>query len=288
MRPSADNLVHVIDILLVSYLLYRLFMLVRSTRAWRILTGIIIFVALLFLSDFLQLRTLHWLLEKATLLGPVALAILFLPELRQALEGFAKIRLISDGALGRVSPIAEARTIEEIVGAATELAASRIGMLIVIELRDALDEVAANGVNIDAEVSAALLGSIFYTNNPLHDGAVVIRGNRVRAAACRLPRKSPAPKRSVCCRLPLSEATYVDKHVHMRHRAGLGISEQTDALAVMVSEERGTISIAREGSLTKLNDPNELRTILNSILRGSDETGKGRGRRRRDKQEVAV
>lgn len=273
MRPSADNLVHVIDILLVSYLLYRLFMLVRSTRAWRILTGIIIFVALLFLSDFLQLRTLHWLLEKATLLGPVALAILFLPELRQALEGFAKIRLISDGALGRVSPIAEARTIEEIVGAATELAASRIGMLIVIELRDALDEVAANGVNIDAEVSAALLGSIFYTNNPLHDGAVVIRGNRVRAAACRLP---------------LSEATYVDKHVHMRHRAGLGISEQTDALAVMVSEERGTISIAREGSLTKLNDPNELRTILNSILRGSDETGKGRGRRRRDKQEVAV
>ena len=273
MRPNADNLVHVIDILLVSYLLYLLFMLVRSTRAWRILTGIVIFVALLFLSDFLQLRTLHWLLEKATLLGPVALAILFLPELRQALEGFAKIRLISDGALGRTTPIAEARTIEEIVGAATELAASRIGLLIVIELRDTLEEVAANGVRIDAEVSAALLGSIFYTNNPLHDGAVIVRGNRVRAAACRLP---------------LSEATYVDKHVHMRHRAGLGISEQSDALVVIVSEERGTISIARVGLLTKLSDPNELRTILNSILRGSDTGGKSRGRRRRDKQEVAV
>jgi diadenylate cyclase len=268
-RLTWPNLVHVVDILLVSYLLYRLLLLVRSTRAWRILIGIIIFVAILFLSDFLQLRTLHWLLEKATLLGPVALVILFLPELRQTLESIARVSLISDAALARSSTIA-AKTIEEIVAGVSEMSSVRVGALIVIERGNLLEDIAANGVKVNAEVSAALLGSVFFNGNPLHDGAVVIRGDSLLAAACRLP---------------LSDSASVDKNVHMRHRAALGIAEQTDAIVIVISEERGTVSLAQDGHLTRFSDPSELRNALNQVLRPTTPEKKSR-RRRRDKQEV--
>lgn len=271
-QPTWENFVHVVDILIVAFVLYRILVLVRSTRAWRILTGIVIFILLLFMSDYLQLRTLHWLLEKATLLGPVALVILFLPELRQALEGFGKLRLIGD-----VGPkhgiVAAARTVEEIVGAVSELAGARLGALIVLERNDNLQEIISNGVSLDAEVSAALLGSIFFGTNPLHDGAVVIRNDRLVAAACRLP---------------LSESTYIDKHVHMRHRAGIGMSEQADCLVIVVSEERGTISISQNGTLVRISDSAELRTILNHELRGPDPEEKPKPKKKREKQGVAV
>jgi len=271
-QPTWENFVHVVDILIVAFVLYRILILVRSTRAWRILTGIVIFILLLFISDYLQLRTLHWLLEKATLLGPVALVILFLPELRQALEGFGKLRLIGD-----VGPkhgvVAAARTVEEIVGAVSELAGARLGALIVLERNDNLQEIISNGVSLDAEVSAALLGSIFFGTNPLHDGAVVIRNDRLVAAACRLP---------------LSESTYIDKHVHMRHRAGIGMSEQADCLVIVVSEERGTISISQNGTLVRVTDSSELRSILNHELRGPDPDEKPKPKRKREKQGVAV
>jgi diadenylate cyclase len=271
-QPSVRTLVHVIDILLVAYLIYRLLLLVRGTRAWRILGGIFIFVMLLVGSAHLQLTTLHWILDKATLLAPVALVILLLPELRQALEGFGKLGFWPQRIGAAFETKTESRAIEEIVSAVAELAAQSVGALIVIERGAPLDEIVANGVRLDAKVSAPLLGSIFFEKNPLHDGAVIVRGDTIVAAACRLP---------------LSESVRLDQNVHMRHRAAVGATEALDCIAVVVSEERGTISVASEGRLRRLGSHMELREILNRDLR-PDESPKDRPRRRsfRKHQEV--
>lgn len=251
-----DGIVAALDVLLVAYLIYRLLMLVRGTRAWRILVGIGIFVFLLGASDRLHLSTLHWVLASATPLGPVALAILLLPEMRQAIEGLGKLDRWTQRFASPAETRAEARTVEEIVAAAAELAAGRVGALIVLEKAASLDEIASNGVELHAAVSAPLLGAIFYEGNPLHDGAVVIRGDAILAAACRLP---------------LSESTRIDQSVHMRHRAAVGVTEATDAICIAISEERGTISVASEGRLRRLNGHLELRDLLNRELRGAEE-----------------
>lgn len=244
--------VNVVDILLVAYLFYRLLILARGTRAWRILAGVLSFVVLLGLSKLTGLNTLFWLLDKATLLAPVALVILLLPELRQTLEEFGKLGLLPQ-KLGTTSEERmEARTVEELVAACAELAAQSVGALIVIETGTELEEIASNGVSLDAKVSAPLLGAIFYEGNPLHDGAVIIRGDQIVAAACRLP---------------LSESSRLDQTLHMRHRAAVGVTESIDCLSVVVSEERGTISVAQDGRLRRLSNHIELRDILNRELR---------------------
>jgi diadenylate cyclase len=250
-------LINVVDILLVAYLIYRLLMLVRGTQAWRIFAGILSFLFVFWLSGRLGLYTLYWLLEKAIYLGPTALVLLFFPELRAAIEGLAPNnafwkRLVPTNVEERV----EARTVEAIVAAVAEMSGDRVGALIVIEKRLNLDEYASNGVLLNARVSSALLESIFFENNPLHDGAVIMRGDMILAAASRLP---------------LSESNMIDPHVHMRHRAAVGISEVSDCMAIVVSEERGSISVASEGKLTRLSGHAELRTILNSELRSIDD-----------------
>jgi diadenylate cyclase len=257
------TVIQVIDIVVVAYLVYRLLMLVRGTRAWRIIGGIFIFVVLLMGSAYLQLTTLHWILDKATVLAPVALVILLLPELRLALEGFGKLGFWPQMFGAAFETRTESRTVEEIVSAVGELAAQSVGALIVIERGAPLDEIVANGVRLDAKVSAPLLGSIFYEKNPLHDGAVVIRGDTIVAAACRLP---------------LSESSRLDQTVHMRHRAAVGVTELLDCIAIAVSEERGTISIASEGRLRRLASHVELGDLLNRELRSPQE-GKVRMRR---------
>ncbi len=263
-------LISVVDILLVAYLVYRLLILVRSTRAWRIFGGIVIFLAALFLSDYFGLRTLHWVLDKLASLAPVALAILLLPEMRQALEGFAKIGLWPERLPGSVTR-SDARTVEELVAACAEMGANRTGALIVVERGVKLDDVVANGVEIKAKVSVPLLTAIFYEGNPLHDGAAILRGDTIAAAACQLP---------------LSQDSRVASHLHMRHRAGLGIAEVSDCLAIIVSEERGTISVAFDGALVRLNDHSQLRDLLNRELRGVQ--GDVRRSRRRDRTRVGA
>jgi diadenylate cyclase len=243
---SMVNLIHIIDILLVAYLVYRVLSMIRGTRAWRILGGVVIFIGALFLSDYLQLKTLHWVLDKATLLAPVALVLLLLPELKQTLEGFARIGLWPE-AFSRDKGTG-AQTVEEVVAAVAEMSASRLGAIIVIERGTHLEEIATNGVILNAAVSAALLDSIFYHGNPLHDGAVIIRSDT------------------------------------MRHRAGIGISEQSDAIAIIVSEEKGTVSVAIDGAIRRLSGHIELRDVLNKELRNGDEQGR-RGRRRKDRSD---
>ncbi len=237
--------------------------MIRGTQAWRIVTGIAAYVVLLGLSKFLQLDTLNYILDKATLLAPVAIAIIFLPELRQALEGFGKLL---PQKIGATEVTVEAHVVEEIVAAASEMSESKVGAIIVIEREAILDSVISNGTSIDATISAPLLGAIFYEGNPLHDGAAVVRRGRVIAAACRLP---------------LSESISLDSHVHMRHRAAVGITEINDCLAVVISEERGRISVAKEGNLYQLSGSSQLREFLTAELRGEDGERVHRHRTRR-------
>ncbi len=236
-----------LDILIVGFIIYRLLMLVRGTRGWRILLGLLVFGALLFLSDVFGLTTVNWILRQATLLGPVALAILFLPELRQALEGLTKLSWFPESVteVGHEKNL-DRGSVEEIVGAVAEMARDRIGAIIVIETGGHLDEIASNGVMLNAKVTTSLLGSIFYGQNPLHDGAVIIRGNSILAAACRLP---------------LSESK-IERNLHMRHRAALGVTEQNDVIALVVSEERGSIRVSSGGSLYTIASSVELREFL--------------------------
>lgn len=270
-RPTLENLTRWVDILLVAYLNYRLFLLVRGTRAWQIAVGVFAFIGLLVLSKVLKLDTLHWILDKAALLGPVALVILFLPELRQGLEGLGKFGLGFQKLVANEHST-EAKTIDELVRAVSSMADERIGALIVVERTGSLDEIIANGVEVDAKVSGPLLQAIFYEGNPLHDGAVVLRGDTIVAAACRLP---------------LSESSRLDQNVHMRHRAAVGVTEILDCLAIVVSEERGSISIAWEGRLRRLSNPVELRDLLNRELRGERVDPPPKPRRQRAKVDEA-
>lgn len=261
-----------LDILVVALVIYRLFLLVRGPRAWRIVVAVIIFVLLLFISRSLNLLELHWILDKAALLAPVALVILLLPELRQGLEGLGKLgaEALPLQRLGRSESRTEVRMIEEIVAAVTELAAGSVGALIVIERSTSLDEIAANGVPLNATISAPLLVSVFYEGNPLHDGAVIVRKDKIVSAASRLP---------------LSESSRLAQNVHMRHRAAVGITEASDAFAIIVSEERGTISYALEGNLRRLSSHLELRDVLNREIRG-EEVMRRRRLREREKKVV--
>ncbi len=264
---SWRSMVSLIDILLVAFVTYRVLTLIRGTRAWRILIGIGGFVALLFVAKALQLNTLYWLLDKATILGPVALVILLLPELRQTLEGFGQLGLWTQRLVGTDAADVQAQTVEQIVAAAAEMSAARIGSLMVIERANPLEDIAASGVAIGAKVSTPLLVSLFYEGNPLHDGAAVLRGDTIVAAACRLP---------------LSENPRLDSALHMRHRAGIGVTEAADCLVIIVSEERGTISVVTDGHLRRMAGHVELREVLNRELRlvGDGQVEEERRRRR--------
>lgn len=263
--PGLQGVVNIVDILLVTYLVYRLLKLVRGTRVWRVVLGIGVFIAVLGLSDFLGFKTLHWILEQGTLLGPVALVILFLPELRQALEGFARFGIWGGKFMGNETSLG-GDTLQEIVSAVAEMAEQRTGALIILERGANLDAIAENGVPVRAQVTAALLGAIFNEGSPLHDGATLIRHGQIIAAACRLP---------------LSESVTIDSHYHMRHRAGVGITEEADCVAIIVSEERGHVTVAIDGKLIPMPTGKDLRELLNQELRGGLSKSKIRRKRER-------
>ena len=268
-EPWPQAVINILDVLLVAYLIWRLLKLVRGTRAWRILFGVFVFLVALLASDVLGLRTLHWVLDKATLLGPVALVILFLPELRQTIEGFARIGGLSDRLVG-TEGAARGTTIEEITVAAQAMAQSRTGALIVIDRSRQLDAEIRSGVPLHAVVSAPLLQSIFYAGNPLHDGAIIVRQDELVSAACQLP---------------LSDNPAIRAKYHMRHRAGVGVTEHSDALVVIVSEERGEITVACAGILTPVKSPEELLQLLSEGLTADAEATRRRSSRRAKRTE---
>jgi diadenylate cyclase len=236
----------VLDIAIVSYVIYRLILVAKGRRAWWILIGLGVFFLLLLLSDVAGLVTLNWLLRQVTPLGPVAIVILFYPELREVLEKLGRAEFWG-APLHAVHKETIAETIEEVVRAVGLMSPMKTGALIVMERETGLEDVIATGTLLDAEVSSELLGTIFLHGTPLHDGAAVIRGDRIVAAGCTLP---------------LSDSPNVAANVHMRHRAAIGLSENSDAIVIVVSEETGTISLAINGKLQRGLKPETLRLKL--------------------------
>ena len=248
-RPTIAD---VLDIFIVAYLIYKLLMLTKETRASAVLKGLVMLIAASWISDLLGLTALSWVLQNVVANGAVVLVILFQPELRKALEQIGR-GAIRERATGSES----AQIVSEITHCMLNLSRRRVGALIVIEQRIGLKDVVETGTTLNSEISSALLENIFEPNTPLHDGAVVIRGNRIMAAACILT---------------LSEGKGISRELGTRHRAAIGITETTDAISLIVSEETGTISVAREGHLTRHLDRAGLEQVLTSIYQ-QKETG---------------
>ena len=241
-RPTIAD---VLDIFIVAYLIYKLLMLTKETRASAVLKGLVMLIAASWISDLLGLTALSWVLQNVVANGAVVLVILFQPELRKALEQIGR-GAIRERATGSES----AQIVSEITHCMLNLSRRRVGALIVIEQRIGLKDVVETGTTLNSEISSALLENIFEPNTPLHDGAVVIRGERVMSAA------------SI---LTLTEASGISHDLGTRHRAAIGVSETTDAIVLIVSEETGIISMAKGGKLTRHLDAKSLRTILEGI-----------------------
>ncbi len=236
----------VLDILLVAIAIYYLLTLIRGTRAVQILSGILFLGAVSFIAGWAQLITLQSLLSRFLTLLPLAIIVLFQQEIRRALAGFGRNPLWGLNTQSRVQS-----TIEEIELAANALAASRTGALIVVQRLEGLRDYIENGIEIDARATHPLIANLFSPDTPLHDGAAIIQQDRVAAASCFLP---------------LSSRSSLGKELGTRHRAAVGITEETDALAVVVSEETGKISMALGGQLLQGLDARTLRNKLYQYL----------------------
>lgn len=243
----------IVDILVVAMLIYYATKVIRQTRANSVLKGFIFLLGMMWVSEVTELIAINWLLRQVIGTGAIMLIVLFQPELRRALEQMGRTSFTS-GLLGnnndRNAKIAEHNT-EEMVHALTNLSRRKVGALIVMEQQTGLKDIVASGTMLDAEISSQLIENIFEPNTPLHDGAVVMNNGRITAAACFLP---------------LSENSAISKELGTRHRAALGISESTDAVVLIVSEETGIISMAREGKLTRYLDSKTLTALLMGVF----------------------
>lgn len=249
--PTVRALLDILDILLVTVLVYQILLFIRGTRAVQLILGLIGLLLLYALSVRLGLDTVSWLLRQVGIVIPIAFLILFQPELRRILEQLGRGAPLA-GAFGSPLGREEAiRLIGDVARAARVLAIRKTGALMVLERTTGLSDVVETGIKVEAAVSVPLLLTIFQPNTPLHDGAVIIQGNRILAAACLLP---------------LSENPTLSKTLGTRHRAGLGISEQTDAVAIAVSEETGIISAAADGVLRRGLSEEELKIYLLALF----------------------
>ncbi len=251
MTPLA-GLISVVDVAIVSYGVYRLFLLIRGTRAVQLIKGIVLLLLAVPVSNWLRLSATHFVLKDIQTMLIVAIPIVFQPELRRALEQLGQGRFFAETLLNNHEEVDVHHMIDELARAADRLSRSRTGALLVIERQTGLADFAATGTPIDAVVSSALLENIFVPNTPLHDGAAIIRGDRVVAAAAFLP---------------LTDSAQPGSELGSRHRAAIGISEQSDAIAVTVSEETGWISIAVEGRLYRRLEDRALKEMLLRYLR---------------------
>lgn len=242
-----------LDIIIVAYLIYKAILFVRKTNSFNLAKGLIVFVVALWLSDECKLTMINFLLRRAAELGLIALLILFQPELRRLLE-----RMGSGLPTGKsVESTIMSRAIAQTVLACKDMSDSRTGALIIFERNVALNNYMSTGTIINADATAELIKNIFFNKAPLHDGALIIRDGRLEAAGCVLP---------------LTQSTNLSKDLGMRHRAGIGMSEQSDALIVIVSEETGAISVAIEGMLKRHLTPASLDKLLRAELIRDEDT----------------
>ncbi len=249
-----------LDIAIVTIIIYEVLKMLLKTRANSVIRGVVVVLVLMWLSDLLQFNTLSWLFQQVFGTGVILLVILFQPEIRRTLEQIGRRRWSSKWPLKAETSYkykTDSENISELVTACSRLAKRKVGALIVIQRSTGLQDIMESGTILDAEISSQLLENIFEPNTPLHDGAVVLQGGRIVAAGCILQ---------------LSNDDGISKDLGTRHRAALGISETSDSLSVIVSEETGIISVARDGKLTRYLDETSLTELLtNELLKEENE-----------------
>lgn len=256
----------ILEILIIAFLMYYILVWMKTTRAWQLLKGLIVICVFLLLAYFLEMTTIMWMAKNLLSFAVIAIVVVMQPELRHALEELGKKNFLPSGVFSdssrREHDLLSEKTINEIVKACVEMGKAKTGALIVIEQKESLKDYERTGIEIDGIVTSQLLINIFEHNTPLHDGAVIVRGNRVTSATCYLP---------------LSDNLGLSKDLGTRHRAGVGVSEATDSLTVIVSEETGKISVAYEGELERNFNAEELRTRMQHILnKQGDDKPKGK------------
>lgn len=262
----------IVEIIIISFLVYHILVWIKNTKAWSLLKGIVVIAVFLLVAAIFRMNTILWIAENVVGIAVTAVIVILQPELRKALEELGRKNIISSilpFETGKPEDgLFSDRTVNEIVKASVEMGKVKTGALIVVEQTQSLAEYERTGIDVDGIVSSQLLINIFEHNTPLHDGAVIVRGNRITSATCYLP---------------LSDNMELSKELGTRHRAGIGISEATDSMTVIVSEETGKISVAYEGKLERSLDGDSLREKLRMIQNKPTEEKrhklwKGRGK----------
>lgn len=261
-RPDV-TVTDIVEILIIAFLLYHILVWFKTTRAWTLFKGILVILVFILLAAIFQMNTILWIADKTINVGIIAILVIFQPEMRKALEQLGRKRFIStlfsfDNGKNMVERYSE-RTVNEMVKACYEMGKVKTGALIVIENDVQLGEYERTGIELDSILSSQLLINIFEKNTPLHDGAIIVRGNRVVAATCYLP---------------LSDNLALSKDLGTRHRAAVGISEVSDSMTIVVSEETGKVSLAVEGELYRNIDEEFLKKKLSEGHLKDVENGK--------------
>lgn len=252
---SGIRITDIIDILIVAVVVYKLLGLIKQTRAEQLFKGVLLLVVATFLSDLFNLHTINWILKGTVALGAVAILVVFQPELRRGLEYLGRSKFVN-APFEQMDKEKGKHITSNIVKAIDSFSRDRVGALIVFERQTNLTDIMESGTIVDAEISDQILGNIFYEGAPLHDGAVIIRDGRVYAAGCVLP---------------LTRNNSISKELGTRHRAGIGITENSDALTLIVSEETGIISMAEDGQLSRFLDVKTVEKILLNMYMNIDE-----------------
>jgi len=275
--PLKIQVTDIVEIIILSVLFYHILLWMKNTRAWMLFKGILVILISAFIASVFNLTTILWLLNKTLSVGIIAVIVVFQPELRKALEQLGKKNIFGelfsfDDDKKKNDGKFSDRTINELVKATFELARTKTGALIVIEGELNLEEYIRTGINIDSAISNQLLINIFEHNTPLHDGAVIIRGDRIVSATCYLP---------------LSSNMEISKELGTRHRAGVGISESSDAFTIIVSEQTGKVSVTVDGHITRNIDGDSLRRMLVKVQNKTVEVKRFkllRGRRENERK----
>ena len=265
-RMSGIRWTDIVEIIILSFLIYHILVWIKNTKAWSLLKGILVIAVFILFAAYFEMNTILWIVNNLFSVAVTAVVVILQPELRRAVEELGRKNIISS-----IIPITVGRgpeggrfsdkTINEIVKACVEMGRARTGALIVMEKDESLTDYERTGIEIDGVVTSQLLINIFEHNTPLHDGAVIVRGDRVTSATCYLP---------------LSDNLRLSKELGTRHRAGVGISEVTDSLTIIVSEETGKISVAYGGDLERNVDAERLRARLSDLQNKSEEDSRKR------------
>jgi diadenylate cyclase len=247
----------VIDILIVAFVVYKVLGFIRESRAGQLVKGLLVLLAAFFVSDVFQLYTLNWILKGTMTVGIIALIVVFQPELRRGLEYMGRSKLIRP-VFGKMNKNKAKAISVEVARAIENMSTTRTGALLVVERQTALTDICETGTLLDANITSGLIETIFYEGSPLHDGALIIRGDKLHAAGCVLP---------------LTENKSISKALGTRHRAGIGITESSDALVFIVSEETGIVSMAEDGKMDRFLDVKTVEKSMLNIYLNSEAEG---------------